>query len=46
VDPAAGELTDAILGIFLHGVLAAPTNSSSTKSNGFSDTLPAALHSD
>jgi AcrR family transcriptional regulator len=40
VDPAASELTDLILGIFLHGVLAAPA-----KLNGFPNTLPVSVHS-
>jgi AcrR family transcriptional regulator len=44
VDPGAGELTDAIVGIFLHGVLTAPANPSNAKLNSFSDTLPADFH--
>ena len=41
VDPAAEELTDAIVGIFLHGVLPAPA-----EANALSTAGPSTMHSD
>jgi TetR/AcrR family transcriptional regulator, cholesterol catabolism regulator len=39
-DPGAEELTDTIVGIFLHGVMAAPA-----KISNFPEKIPAAVHS-
>ena len=40
-DPGAKELTDTIVGIFLHGVVSDPT-----KLRNLSNQIPAAVHSD
>ncbi len=40
-DPGAEELTDTIVGIFLHGVVA-----DTAKVNNFSEKVPAAVHSE
>lgn len=40
-DPGAEELTDTIVGIFLHGVVSAPD-----KSGSFNEAVPTAVHSD
>lgn len=51
VDPGAEELTDAIVGIFLHGVLAGPEKWNHVRSNGtelskLRQELPGAVHFD
>jgi len=46
VDPGVDELTDAIVGIFLHGVLASPANFNDKRVDKLPGEFPAAAHSD